>query len=118
MGVGNFTEPIYQFGKIYYLILLIIKNMIYLSIYLGVLIMGFPSDSVVKNPPAIAGDVGLIPRLGRSSGEGNGNPLQYFCLGNPMDRGAWQAIVHGVTKRIRHDLVAKQQNNNYLIIKF
>ena len=48
LGVWNFTEPIYQFGKKHYLILLIIKNMIYLSIYLGVLIMGFPSDSVVK----------------------------------------------------------------------
>ena len=45
-----------------------------------------------------AGDPGLIPGLGRSPGEGNGNPLQYFCLENPMDRGAWQATVHGVTK--------------------
>ena len=43
-------------------------------------------------------DVGLIPGLGRSSGEGNGNPLQYFCLENPMDRGAWQATIHGVAK--------------------
>ena len=102
MGVWNFTDPIYQFGKKCYLILLIIENMIYLSIYLGVLIMGFPSDSVVRNPPAIAGDVGLIPRVGRPSGEGNGNPLQYLCLGNPMDRRAWQAIVHQVTKRIGH----------------
>ena len=46
-----------------------------------------------------AGDVGLIPGLGRSSGEGNGNPSQYSCLGNPMDRGAWQATVHGVPKQ-------------------
>jgi len=53
---------------------------------------------VVKNPPANAGDVGLIPELGRSPGEGNGNPLQDSCLGNPMDRGAWWATVHGVTK--------------------
>ena len=52
---------------------------------------GFPGGSVVKNPPTNAGDASLIP------GEGNGNPLQYSCLGNPMDRGAWQAIVHGVT---------------------
>ena len=55
----------------------------------------------VNNPPANAGDiryVGLIPGSGRSSRRGNGNPLQYFCLGNPMDRGAWQAIVHGVTQ--------------------
>ena len=47
---------------------------------------------MVKNPPANAGDVGSIP------GEGNGSPLQYSCLGNPMDRGAWRATAHGVTK--------------------
>ena len=46
-----------------------------------------------------ARDVGLIPELGRSSGVGNGNPLQYSCLENSMDRGAWQAIVHGLAKR-------------------
>jgi len=51
--------------------------------------MGFPGGSVIKNLPANAGDVILIPGLGRSPGEGNGNPLQYFCLGNSMDRGAW-----------------------------
>ena len=48
--------------------------------------------------PGDAGDMGLIPRLGRSSGGGNGNPLQYSCLGNSTDRGALQATVHGVTK--------------------
>ena len=56
---------------------------------------------VVKNPPANAGDireVGSIPGLGRSPGGGNGNPLPYSCLGNPMDRGAWQAAAHRVTK--------------------
>ena len=56
---------------------------------------------VVKNLPANAGDIrdaGLIPGLGKSPGEGNGNPLQYSCLENPIDRGAWQAIVHGVAK--------------------
>ena len=58
------------------------------------------SDSVVKNPSASAGVVGLIPGLGRSPGEGNGNPLQYSCLGNSMDRAAWQATVHGVTKEL------------------
>ena len=60
--------------------------------------MGFPGGSVVKNLPAKARDVGLIPGLGRSRGEGNGNPLQYSCLRNPVDRGAWQTTVHGVTK--------------------
>ena len=54
--------------------------------------------SVVKNLPASVGDVGSIPGLGRSLGEGNGNPLQYSCLENPMDRGAWQATVPGLQK--------------------
>ena len=53
---------------------------------------------MVKNPPANAEDVGLISGWGRSPGEGNGNPLLYSCLGNPMDRGAWRATVHGVAK--------------------
>ena len=53
---------------------------------------------MVKNHPADIGDTGTIPGSGRSPREGNGNPLQYFCLENPMDRGAWQAIVHGVAK--------------------
>ena len=56
---------------------------------------------MVKNPPANTGDtgnLGSIPGLGRSPGGGNGNPLQYSCLGNPMDRGEWRTIVHGVAK--------------------
>ena len=64
-------------------------------------IMGFPGGSVVKNPPTSAGgagEVGSSPGWARSPGEGNGNPLQYSCLENPMDRGAWWAAVHGVTK--------------------
>ena len=59
------------------------------------------SSSVVKNLPASigdAGDMGSIPGLGRSPGEGNDNPLQCSCLENPLDRGAWQATVHGVAK--------------------
>ena len=60
--------------------------------------MGFPGDSVVKNPPANAGDSVLIPGLEKSPGEGNGNPFQYCCLENPMDRGAWWATVHEVVK--------------------
>ena len=61
---------------------------------------GFPGGSVVKNPPANAGDTSSIPRSGRSPGGGNGNPLQDSCLENSMDRGAWQAIVHGVAKEL------------------
>ena len=53
---------------------------------------------MVKNPPANAGDTGSIPGSGRSPGEGNVNPLQYFCLGNPMDKGAWWDIVCGTAK--------------------
>ena len=63
--------------------------------------MGFPGDSVIKNPPANTGDTedtGLILGLGRSPGGGHGNPFQYSCLENPMDRGAWWAIVHMVAK--------------------
>ena len=62
--------------------------------------MGFPGGSVVKNLPANAGDVALIPGLEISPGEGKGNPFQYSCLGNPMDRRTWWAIVHGVTKKL------------------
>ena len=62
---------------------------------------GFPGGTVVKNMPANAGDtrdMGSMPGSGRSPGGGNGTPLQYSCLGNPMDRGTWRATVHGVTK--------------------
>jgi len=60
--------------------------------------VGFPGGSVARNLPTNAGDVGLIPRSGGSPGGGNGNPLQYFYLGNPMDRGVWRATVHGIVK--------------------
>ena len=63
-----------------------------------IVIAGFPGGAVVKNLPANAGDSGLILRSGRSLGEGNGNPLQYSCLENCMNRGAWWATVHGVAK--------------------
>ena len=59
---------------------------------------GLLGGSVVKNLPAKAGDMGSIPESGRSPGEGNGNPLQYSCLENPMDRGAWWTAVHRVAK--------------------
>ena len=59
---------------------------------------GFPGGSDGKESACSVGDLGLIPGLGTSPGGGHGNPLQYSCLGNPMDRGAWQAAVHGVAK--------------------
>ena len=58
----------------------------------------FPGSSEVKASACDEGDLGSIPGLGRSSGEGNGNPLQYSCLENPMDGGAWRATVHSVAK--------------------
>ena len=65
----------------------------HLSVYIG-----FPYGLDSKESNCNAGDLGLIPGLGRSPGEGNGNPLQYSCLENSMDRGAWWATVHGVAK--------------------
>ena len=62
--------------------------------------MGFLGGSVVKNLPANAGDIGSVPGSGRSPGGGNGNPLQYSYLGNPMDRGTWWAAVRGVAKEL------------------
>ena len=69
---------------------------------------GFPHNSVGKKSACNAGDLGSIPGSRRSPGEGNGNPLQYSCLENPMDRGTWRATVHGVT-RVGHDLATKHQ---------
>ena len=60
--------------------------------------MGFPCSSIGKESACSTGDLGSIPGLGRSPGEGNGNPLQYSCLENFMDTGAWWAAVHGVAK--------------------
>ena len=60
--------------------------------------MDFTGGSDDKESASNAGDLGLIPELGRSPGEGNGKPLKYSCLENPMDRGAWQATVHAVAK--------------------
>ena len=107
---------------------------------------GFPGGSMVKNPPANAGDTGdtgSIPGLGRSPGGGNGNPLQYSCLENPMDRRAWWATFHGVLpsrlpggvwsaiprslssleihgdhKRVGHDLTTKQQRQHLYLLYF
>ena len=67
------------------------------------------SDSEIKNLPGNARDMSSIPGFGRSPGEGTGSPLQYSCLGNPMNREAWWATVYGVAKRVRYDLANKQQ---------
>ena len=64
--------------------------------------MGFPGDSVVKNSTTNTREAGLIPGWGKSPGEGTGNPLQYSCLGNPMDRGAWLATIIAL-QRVGHD---------------
>ena len=70
--------------------------------------VGFPDGSGVKSLPANAGDASLIPGSGRSSGEENGNPLQYSCLENHMDRGVWWVTAHRVA-RVSHNFVTKQQ---------
>ena len=64
----------------------------------ALLLGDFPCSSVGKESTCKTGDRGSIPGLGRSPGEGNGNPLQYYGLGNPMERGAWWAIVHGLSQ--------------------
>ena len=74
--------------------------------------MGFPAGSDGKVSACSAGDPGSIPGSGRSPGEGNGNPFQYSFLENPMNGGAWQATVHGVTKESD---TTEQLNNNYSI---
>ena len=73
-----------------------------------------PRSSVSKDSVCNAGDPGSIPMLGRSPGEGNGNPLQYSCLEDSIDRGAWQATVHGVTK-VGHNLATKPPPHGILL---
>ena len=73
--------------------------------------MGFPGGSDGKESACKAGDLDSIPGLGRSSGGGRGNPLQYFCVKNPMDRGAWRATVHGAAK-------SRPQLSTYVIMIF
>ena len=73
---------------------------------------GFPGDAVVRNPPANVGDRSVsdsIPGSGRSPGDGNGNPVRYSCLENPMDRGDWRATVHGVAKWDTAEHTTQQQ---------
>ena len=74
--------------------------------------MGFPGGSDVKASACNAGDLGSIPGSAISPGEGNGNPLQYSCLENPIDGGAWQATVYGVS-RVGHDLATKPPPNSH-----
>ena len=78
--------------------------------------MGFPGGSVVKNPPANAGDAGLIPASGRCPGEGNGNPLPYSWLENPMDRGAWQATVHGILESDTIQWLGTHTTRNHCLV--
>ena len=72
-------------------------------------IRGFTGGSLVKNLSVSEGDLGLIPWLGRSPGEGNGYPLQYSCLENPMNRGAWWATVFAVTRSWIHLVIQQEQ---------
>ena len=76
--------------------------------------LDFPCVLVIKNLPAYSGDAGSFPILGRSLGEENGNLLQYSCLGNLRDRGAWQATVHGAAKEL--DTTWRLNSNNNIIM--
>ena len=75
--------------------------------------MGFPGSSVINNLPANGGDMGLIPESGGFSGQGNSKPFPVFLPGNPMDRGAWRATVHGVTKE--SDTTPRLNNCNKIL---
>ena len=72
----------------------------FIELHKAVVLVGFPGGSEVKASAFSEGDWGLIPRLGKSPGEGNGNPLQYSCLENPVDGGAWWTTVQGVAKSL------------------
>ena len=91
-------------------------SFVYINRFSHILSIG---SSVGKESACNAGELGSIPGLGRSPGEGNGNPLQYSCLENPMDRGTWWATVHGVT-RVEHDLATKpppwKENKYYVAV--
>ena len=78
--------------------------------------MGFPDGLVVKNPPANPGGLGLISGSGRSLGGGHRNPLHYSCLENPMNRGNWWAVVHGVAKEL--DMNSRLNINRYYYNSF
>ena len=78
------------------------------------MLMGFPAGSVVQNLSANAGDTSSIPGSGRSPGGGKDNPLEYSCLGNPVDRGTWRATIHGVAKESDTAEATKQFENEFL----
>ena len=86
-----------EFPKTHNIVLIIVANS-YILFTMGLSLWGFLSDSDGKESACNAGDLGSIPGWGRSPGEGNGNPLQYFCLENSMDRATWQATVQRVAK--------------------
>ena len=100
----HFSHP--NPGHFHFLSWLVQEPLASLKLYFNT---GIKVKSAVKNLPANARDMGSIPGLGRSPGEGNGSPLQYSCLGDPMDRGAWRATVHGVTKE--SDTTERLSNN-------
>ena len=83
-----------------------------MAYHLVVSTMCFPGGSVIKNQSKVSntGDTGSIPGSGRAPGEGSDNLLQYSCLGNPMDRRAWRATIHGVANRVGHDLATNNDN--------
>ena len=92
----------------------LISSVAHYDKWLLIFFLGFPGASVVNNPPANVWDTGSTLLSGRSSGEGNGNPFQYSCLGNPKDREAWWATVHGAAS-VRYDLATKQQKILFII---
>ena len=94
---GILQAGILEWVAVSYSNLLLVSHK-YLKLWKKIYQLGFPGGSDSKESACDAGDPGLIPGLGRSPGEGNGNPLQYPCLENAMDRGDWRAVVHGVTK--------------------
>ena len=93
-------QSVYHVRKAKYVTFSIVYKSYIIIYYLKIFIrkIGFPGGSVAKNPPVNARDAGSIPGSGKSPGVGNDNTLQDSCLGNPMDREAWWATVHGVSK--------------------
>ena len=100
----SFPNLFFSFYMVLYLVYWVFNSLLYVSNHFKQTYSPWWASQgalMVKNPPANAGDirdVGSIPGSGKSLGEGNGNPLQYSCLENPTDRGAWQAVDHGVAK--------------------